>query len=47
MFDAVVGGILGRHVRCENCRLEYIIVWYVEKPHWRPKSIRHKAIYYL
>lgn len=26
-----VGGIIGRHVICKNCHLEYAFLWHIEK----------------
>lgn len=36
-YDQIVGGIIGRHVICENCCLEYALWWHLEKPH-KPKG---------
>ncbi len=41
-YDRIVGGILGRHVRCKNCNLEYALMWHVEKPH-KPVWKTHRA----
>lgn len=35
-YDHMRGGIIGRHVQCKNCKLEYALLWHVEKPH-KPK----------
>jgi len=44
-YDVVIGGTLGRHLICENCYIEYAILWHVDKPH-KPtcKAIRIKII---
>lgn len=36
-YDVIVGGVLGRHVKCDRCKTEYSILWHVDKPH-RPKG---------
>lgn len=43
IFDLIVGGIIGRHVACKNCGLQYALLWHLEKPH-KPhhKTIRIK-----
>jgi hypothetical protein len=32
-YDQIIGGIIGRHVECKNCKLEYALWWHLEKPH--------------
>lgn len=27
-FDQIIGGIIGRHVICQNCHLEYAFLWH-------------------
>jgi hypothetical protein len=42
-FDVILGGLIARHVTCENCNLEYALMWHLEKPH-KPsgKTVRFK-----
>lgn len=42
-YDVIMGGILGRHIICKNCNLEYSLWWHIEKPR-KPnyKTIRIK-----
>lgn len=45
-WDQIVGGIIGRHVACKKCGIEYVLWWHIEKPR-KPKNgtIRMKVIH--